>query len=135
MAGAHRQGGGLIRLKRAYDAAEASDGERFLVDRLWPRGVRKESLHVVDWLRDVAPSAELRRWFGHDPERWAEFQQRYRAELDRDPAGWQPLLEAASRGDITLVYGAKDTQHNDAVVLKAYLEDRLAADAPSAPDS
>lgn len=126
MAGAHRSGGGLIRIKRAYAAAEAGDGERFLVDRLWPRGVKKEALHLAGWQREVAPSSELRRWFGHDPARWVEFQQRYRVELDGKPETWQPLLEAAGRGDITLVYGAKDTQHNDAVVLKAYLEGRLA---------
>jgi len=125
MAGTHRPSGGLIRIKRAYDAVEASDGERFLVDRLWPRGVKKEALHLAGWQRDVAPSTELRQWFGHDPARWAEFQQRYQAELDQKPESWQPLLDAAARGDITLVYGAKDTQHNDAVVLKAYLETRL----------
>ncbi|HNS00947.1 MAG TPA: DUF488 domain-containing protein [Anaerolineae bacterium] len=125
MAGTHRPSGGLIRIKRAYDAVEASDGERFLVDRLWPRGVKKEALHLTGWQRDVAPSTELRQWFGHDPARWAEFQQRYQAELDQKPESWQPLLEAAVRGDVTLVYGAKDTQHNDAVVLKAYLETRL----------
>lgn len=125
MAGTHRPSGGLIRIKRAYDAVEASDGERFLVDRLWPRGVKKEALHLTGWTRDVSPSTELRQWFGHDPARWEEFQRRYQAELEQKPESWQPLLEAAARGDITLVYGAKDVEHNDAVALKAYLEARL----------
>lgn len=127
MAGAHRPHSGLIRIKRAYDAPEAADGERFLVDRLWPRGVKKEALHLTGWTRDVSPSTELRQWFGHDPARWEEFHRRYQAELEQKPESWQPLLEAAARGDITLVYGAKDVEHNDAVALKAYLEARLGA--------
>ncbi|MBX7234417.1 MAG: DUF488 domain-containing protein [Caldilineales bacterium] len=123
----------MIRVKRAYDTAEAADGERFLVDRLWPRGVTKEVLRLAGWLREVAPSDELRRWFGHDPDRWAEFQRRYGAELDGKPESWQPLLEAAARGDITLVYGTKDTQHNNAAALKSYLEARRAEDGPPDP--
>ena len=116
----------MIQLKRAYDLPSADDGARFLVDRLWPRGVRKEALEIVAWLRNVAPSTELRKWFGHDPEKWPEFQQRYRAELADNADAWQPLLDAARAGTVTLVYGAKDTEHNDAVVLKALLEERLA---------
>ena len=115
----------MIRLKRAYDEMADEDGSRFLVDRLWPRGIRKEALHVQDWVKEVAPSTELRRWFGHDPAKWTEFQRRYAAELEAKPAAWEPLLTAARAGTITLVYSAKDTQHNDAVVLKAFLEERL----------
>jgi uncharacterized protein YeaO (DUF488 family) len=116
----------MIQLKRAYEPVSADDGARYLVDRLWPRGVKKEALPLRDWLKDVAPSTELRRWFGHDPAKWAEFQRRYVAELEDKPATWQPLLAAAQAGTLTLVYSAKDTQHNDAVVLKAFLEARLA---------
>ncbi|MCC7104350.1 MAG: DUF488 domain-containing protein [Chloroflexi bacterium] len=113
-----------IRIKRAYDPSEPDDGARFLIDRLWPRGVRKEALRVDGWLRDVAPSAELRRWFGHDAARWPEFRSRYFAELDGRSETWQPLLDAARRGTVTLVYGARDREHNDAVALREYLEDR-----------
>jgi len=115
----------MIRIKRAYDPPDPEDRQRFLVDRLWPRGVRKEALAVDAWLKDVAPSDGLRRWFGHDPAKWEAFQQRYFAELDEKPQAWQPLLEAAGQGDITLVYGARDPQHNNAVALKAYLEHKL----------
>lgn len=117
----------MIGLKRAYDEPEAAGGRRFLIDRLWPRGVKKEKLLLDGWLKEVAPSDELRRWFGHDPERWTAFQQRYRAELDQKPESWRPLLAAAREGDITLVYSARDTQNNNAVVLKAYLEEKLAS--------
>lgn len=112
----------MISIKRAYDAASPEDGLRYLVDRLWPRGVKKESLKVEAWLKDVAPSDALRRWFGHDPAKWPEFQRRYAAELKRNSESWQPLLDAARQGNVTLVYGARDTEHNDAVALKAYLE-------------
>jgi uncharacterized protein YeaO (DUF488 family) len=111
-----------LRIKRAYEPPEPEDGTRFLVDRLWPRGLSKESLRIEGWPRDVAPSAELRRWFGHDPARWTEFRQRYFAELDAKPTAWQPLLQAAARGTVTLVYGARDREHNDAVALQEYLE-------------
>jgi uncharacterized protein YeaO (DUF488 family) len=116
----------MIYLKRAYEPASADDGARYLVDRLWPRGVKKEALPLRDWLKDVAPSTDLRRWFGHDPAKWDEFERRYVAELEDHSATWQPLLAAAQAGTLTLVYSAKDTQHNDAVVLKAFLEARLA---------
>ena len=117
----------MVRIKRAYDDADSADGRRFLVDRLWPRGVRKAAAGLEDWLKDVAPSDELRRWFDHDPARWPEFRRRYRAELERAPEGWRPLLDAARDGDITLVYGARDTEHNNAVVLREYLLEELAA--------
>lgn len=115
----------MIRLKRAYEAPGPEDGRRYLVDRLWPRGVKKEALQLDGWLKEVAPSNELRRWFGHDPARWEEFQQRYAAELDAQPQNWQPLLAAARAGDLTLVYAARDEAHNDAVVLRGYLMQKL----------
>lgn len=114
-----------IQLKRAYEEPAEDDGPRFLVDRLWPRGVSKETLRLAGWLKDVAPSNELRKWFGHDPERWEEFRKRYRAELDGlDEAAFQPLLEAVQKGRITLVYGARDEVHNQAVVLRDFLSGR-----------
>lgn len=111
-----------IRTKRVYEAPAASDGTRVLVDRVWPRGVRKESAELALWLKDVAPSTELRHWFGHEPERWPEFQRRYRAELERNPEAVSRLLELAKHGRLTLVYGARDTEHNQAVALADYLK-------------
>ncbi|MDP9867336.1 MULTISPECIES: DUF488 domain-containing protein [Streptosporangium] len=119
---------GDIVISRVYDA-EPAEGAVFLVDGMWPRGVRKEDLKLDGWVRDLAPSAELRRWFGHRPERFEEFRLRYRQELDHAPDAVRPLLEAARRGPLTLVYAAKDTEHNNAVVLRDYLRDRLAAPA------
>lgn len=115
-----------VNLRRAYEAPSQDDGRRFLVDRVWPRGVTKADLRLDGWLRDVAPSADLRRWFGHDPARWDEFAARYRQELAARPDALAPLLEAARQGPITLVYGARDEQHNQAVVLKAVLDAALA---------
>ncbi|GBD17542.1 hypothetical protein HRbin27_00024 [bacterium HR27] len=117
-----------IRVKRVYEPADPGDGERYLVERLWPRGVRREALQLTAWLRDVAPSDALRRWYGHDPARWPEFQRRYRAELLANPAAWQPLLEAARRGVVTLLFSARDTERNSAVVLRAFLEEQLSTD-------
>ena len=114
----------MIRLKRVYDLPEPGDGVRLLVERLWPRGMKKDALRLDGWLKDVAPSDALRRWFAHDPAKWDEFQRRYRAELDAHPEAWQPILEAARQGDVTLLYSARDTQRNSAVALKAYLEDK-----------
>jgi uncharacterized protein YeaO (DUF488 family) len=116
----------MIQIKRVYDPLAPEDGARFLVDRLWPRGVKKEALRVDGWLKEVAPSDVLRRWFGHDPTKWAEFQRRYSSELAARPEAWQPILKAARRGNVTLLYGAHDRQHNNAVALKAYLEERMA---------
>ena len=113
---------GLIKIKRAYDPPARGDGKRFLIDRLWPRGMTKAKLQLDAWLKEVAPSDVLRRWFGHDPAKWEEFQRRYFAELDAHPDAWQPILRAAQRGNVTLVYGARDTEHNDAVALRTYLE-------------
>lgn len=117
----------MISLKRVYDDHDADDGERYLVERLWPRGMKKEDLIMDAWLKEVAPSADLRRWFGHDPAKWEEFQRRYRAELDANPHSWQPLFEASKRGPVTLLYSARDTEHNNAIVLKAYLEEHIAS--------
>ncbi|HLT19435.1 MAG TPA: DUF488 domain-containing protein [Thermomicrobiales bacterium] len=117
---------GQFKLRRAYDSPSPDDGQRILVDRFWPRGISKERAQLELWLRDAAPSAELCRWFGHDVERWPEFRERYRAELDANQEALEPLLEAARQGDVTLVFGARDTAHNQAVVLKEYLEERLA---------
>ena len=115
----------MIRIKRVYDAPAKEDGARFLVERLWPRGMKKESLHMTAWYKEAAPSNQLRRWFSHDPDKWKDFQRRYRAELTASPAAWEPLLDAAEQGDVTLLYSAHDTEHNNAVVLEAYLEERL----------
>jgi len=114
----------MIRVKRVYDPAGQEDGLRFLADRLWPRGMKKESLKLDGWLKDIAPSDELRRWFGHDPEKWAEFCRRYEAELGEKSETWRPLLETARNKDVTLLFGAHDLEHNNAVALKAFLEAR-----------
>ncbi len=111
----------MIQTKRVYDPPEPGDGTRLLVERLWPRGMKKEALKLDAWLKDVAPSAELRRWFGHDPAKWEEFRRRYFAELDGKPEGLPSIREAAHRGNVTLLYSARDTEHNSAVALKAYL--------------
>ena len=116
----------MIKLKRAYEPAARDDGTRFLVERLWPRGVKKTTLRLDAWLKDVAPSTELRQWFGHDPAKWPEFQRRYRAELGANAEALEPIMKAARRGRVTLVYSSHDQEHNNAVVLKAYVESRLA---------
>ncbi len=110
-----------ILLKRAYEAATPEDGRRFLVERLWPRGVRKTDLRLDGWLKEVAPSPDLRRWFGHDPDKWPEFRRRYFAELRSQESALASLREAARKGPITLVYGARDTEHNAAAALREYL--------------
>lgn len=109
-----------ILCKRAYEPAAASDGQRFLVDRLWPRGVSRDALQAT-WLKEVAPSTALRQWFDHRAERWEEFQQRYWQELASCPQHLKPLRDALGAGPTTLVYGARDTQHNQAVALRTYL--------------
>ena len=115
----------MLKTKRAYESAEISDGERFLVDRLWPRGIKKEKLEMKAWLKDVAPSPALRKWFAHDPARWQEFQERYRAELESNPDAWQPILAAANQGNVTLLYSARETEHNSAVLLRSFLEEQM----------
>jgi uncharacterized protein YeaO (DUF488 family) len=113
-----------IRLKRAYENPARSDGPRILVDRLWPRGIRKEDAEITEWLKGLAPSTELRKWFGHDPEKWAEFQKRYLTEIKTEASDdLQKLSECLEENDrITLVFAAKDTEHNNAVALKRYVE-------------
>lgn len=112
----------MISVKRVYEPAEPSDGIRYLVERLWPRGIRKENLKMESWLKDVAPSNELRKWFHHDPSKWDEFQSRYFAELESKPDAWHLLMEAAKHGKVTLLYSARDQQHNNAVALQEFLE-------------
>ena len=110
-----------VAIKRVYEPASADDGRRILVDRLWPRGLTKEKADIDLWLKEIAPSAELRKWFGHDPEKWDEFRRRYFRELASRPEDWQPIVAAARRGTVTLVYSSHDTQHNNAVALQEYL--------------
>ena len=110
-----------VLLKRAYDQPASSDGYRVLVDRLWPRGVSKEQAQLDEWAGDLGPSTELRKWFGHDPARFAEFRSRYRDELAGQAEKLNELRERAKAGSLTLVYGARDTEHNDAVVLAELL--------------
>ena len=112
----------MIQLKRAYEQPSPEDGVRLLVERLWPRGVKKADLRLDGWLKDVAPSDSLRRWFGHDPAKWNEFQRRYFTELDAHPEALLPIETTARHGRVTLVYSAHDTEHNNAVALKQYLE-------------
>jgi uncharacterized protein YeaO (DUF488 family) len=121
-----------LRIKRVYEPKTRGDGRRFLVERLWPRGVPKEALAGVTWLKDVAPSTALRIWFSHRVERWAEFRRRYREELQGEPDAWAPLVAAAKRGTVTLLYSARDRDHNAAVVLRDFLARR--AGGRTAPD-
>jgi uncharacterized protein YeaO (DUF488 family) len=121
-------GTGRIGLARVYgsDAApKARAGARLLVDRVWPRGIRKDELKADDWIRDVAPSTTLRKWFGHDVARWPEFRDRYRAELRNNPEAVERCLAWCRKGPVTLLYGAKDEAHNQAVVLAEFLQERL----------
>src|SRR3989442_15548599 len=111
-----------IKLKRAYAVPESGDGCRVLVDRLWPRGVSKRAARIDLWLKEIAPSAVLRKWFGHDPSKWTTFRDRYFRELDNNPTAVEQLMEHVRHGMVTLVYGAQDQEHNDAVVLKEYLD-------------
>jgi uncharacterized protein YeaO (DUF488 family) len=120
---------GLVILKRAYEAASPEDGRRVLVDRLWPCGVTTEQAEVDLWLKEVAPSTALRQWFGHDPKRWDEFRRRYRAELDANDEAVEQLRDVIRKGRTTLVYGARDEAHNDAVVLADYLAGVISADS------
>lgn len=114
----------MIRIKRTYEPAERGDGQRILVERLWPRGMKKEALQVDEWLKDVAPSTELRQWFAHRVDRWEEFRRRYQEELKTNRAAWEPILEASRRRNVTLLYSAHDTVHNGAVVLRDFLSKR-----------
>lgn len=113
-----------IKLKRVYEPPQGSDGTRILIDRLWPRGIKKTDAAIDRWLKEIAPSADLRRWFGHRPERWPEFRRRYLAELQRRAELVEEIRNAAREGPVTLVYAARDEAHNDAVVLKELLDDQ-----------
>ena len=114
-----------LQLKRVYDQPTENDGTRFLVERLWPRGIAKSALADAQWIREVAPSAELRTWFHHDPERWNEFRRRYFSELRHQMDGLSPILEAARKGTVTLLYSSHDSEHNNAVALREFLEHLL----------
>ncbi len=120
----------MIRLKRVYDPPGDQEGTRFLVERLWPRGIKKSALHLDGWLKDAAPSTELRQWFQHDPARWEKFCRRYFDELKMRPDAWKPILEAASEGAVSLLYSSHDQAHNNAVALKMFLDGRLNAKDP-----
>jgi uncharacterized protein YeaO (DUF488 family) len=111
-----------IRLKRAYEEPSKQDGTRILVDRIWPRGVKKDQARIDHWLRDIAPSADLRKWFGHDPDKWPEFKRRYFRELDNNRAAVAELRRLAGAGRVTLVFAARDVRRNNAVALKEYLQ-------------
>ena len=110
-----------IKLKRAYEPPAPDDGTRILIDRLWPRGVKKAEAAIDEWMKDIAPSTELRKWFGHDPARWQEFRRRYQSEIRQHPNEFDRLRTLAQQGRITLVFSANDEAHNDAVVLKDLL--------------
>ncbi len=110
-----------IHLKRAYDPAEPTDGRRILVERLWPRGITREAAALDAWAKDVSPSPELRKWYGHDPEKWPEFQRRYRAELEGNAAAVEELRQLIGRGPVTFVYAARDEERNSAALLRRYL--------------
>jgi len=114
-----------IQIGRAYDDADSMRGARILVDRVWPRGISKEDLKYDDWIKDVAPSPKLRKWFGHDPDKWDQFRKRYSAELDDNPEAVARCLDWCRKGPVTLLYGAKDRAHNQAVVLRDYLREKL----------
>ena len=116
-------------LKRVYDPASAEDGFRCLVDRLWPRGVKKEAFHLTRWMKDLAPSPPLRTWFGHEPAKWGEFRSRYRAELKNKSEMLEPLLQAVKKQNVTLLYAARDPQINHALVLKQFLDEKKGGSA------
>ena len=119
------KGKAMIKLKRVYDSASPEDGVRILVERLWPRGIKKAALKIDGWSKDVAPSDGLRRWFGHDPQKWTAFRERYFRELEGHPEVWEDLAKAARRGRVTLIYSSRDTERNNAVALRDFLLNKL----------
>lgn len=119
-----------ISIKRVYEPAASSDGYRVLIDRLWPRGLKKEAVPLDVWAKELAPSTALRKWFGHDPALWDGFRHRYAAELDDLGEHWKPLAERAARHPLTILFGARDEEHNNAVVLKEYMEHWLRSHGP-----
>jgi uncharacterized protein YeaO (DUF488 family) len=112
----------MLKLKRAYEPVSRTDGTRLLVERLWPRGLSKARLRLTGWMKEAGPSTELRQWFNHDPLKWSQFRRRYFRELDSRPESWRPILTAARRGVVTLVYSSHDEEHNNAIALKEYLQ-------------
>lgn len=116
-----------IRLKRAYDAPARNDGYRILVDRMWPRGISKDDADIDAWMKELAPSADLRKWFDHDPDKWDEFRRRYFRELQKKDEAMEQIIDRLADGQVTLVFSASDTDHNNAVALKEYLERRVGA--------
>jgi len=120
----------MIEIKRTYEAPARKDGRRILVERLWPRGIKKGDLAADSWMKDVAPSTELRKWFDHRVERWEGFQRKYRKELDANPDAWKPILEASKHGKVTLLYSARDIAHNGALVLRDYLAEQTTQHRP-----
>jgi uncharacterized protein YeaO (DUF488 family) len=116
----------MIQIKRVYESPVKEDGARFLVERLWPRGMKKEALPMDGWCKEAAPSHDLRRWFGHDPAKWEEFKKRYRAELAKNRLAWLPLVEATRLGNLTLLYSARDPERNSAAILKSHIERTMA---------
>jgi uncharacterized protein YeaO (DUF488 family) len=112
----------MIKIKRVYEPPTKSDGRRFLVERLWPRGVKKADLKLDGWLKEVGPTTALRKWFSHEPAKWKGFQQRYRSELNQNREAWKPILAAAENGDVTLLFSSHDDKRNNVVALKAYIE-------------
>lgn len=121
----------MIKLKRVYDSVSRTDGTRFLVERLWPRGLSKEDVHATAWLKEVGPSTELRQWFNHDPLKWSRFRTRYFRELDSRPDAWRPIVTAAKRGTVTLLYSSHDEKHNNAIALQEYLRAKGRRVSPS----
>ncbi len=115
----------MIRLKRVYDPPAPRDGARILVERLWPRGIRKQDLVMEDWRKNAGPSDALRKWFSHDPAKWDAFKEKYFAELDTRTEAWEPILKSAARRTVTLLYSSRDEERNNAVALKQYLERKL----------
>lgn len=113
-----------MKIKRVYEKPEREDGIRILVDRLWPRGLTKEKARVDVWLKDIAPSTELRKWFGHEPSRWKEFRERYREELHRNKPAVSSLQDYLKKGEVTLVYGTRDEDHNEAILLKELFDSK-----------
>jgi uncharacterized protein YeaO (DUF488 family) len=125
----------MIKLKRAYDRVSPTDGTRLLVERLWPRGLSKDKLKLDGWIREVAPTTELRKWFGHDPAKWRQFRIRYFRELDSQSESWRSILSQARRGTVTLVYSSHDEAHNNAVALREYLQLRTGRRARPRPST
>ena len=122
-----RRGKFDVRIKRVYEDLLPEDGARFLVDGLWPRGVQKKALSSVTWMREIAPSASLRKWYGHEPKKWEEFQKRYRLELKENAAAWKPVLEAAKKGRVTLLTATREVEISHAAVLQDFLIEKTAA--------